>query len=518
MYIFTCICERRHFHRQKSEKREALSVRPLDQSPPTPDRSGTGNKPKLGISLNLKGTSAQNNITWELNSNRVAYNTAKTLEANSKCECKPIDDYEVQVQGTVYDVAFKLSLPGTETNESSIRVSSLYGMNFATGRNVCVKPDHSKSIFLYSYKLPAISEESGFLQDRSGFRFGWQFEIVNAEIPPTATRVPGNTIIISPAYTHHVTHFAESSIPLWHVFLHPDIYPVHSHADRIFLKQSDFHSELEWNREILRFISYHARNASIVDSSTFRSSTLICFDAAGMVGMGLHEFGFFANEGEAKKFRKQIVSFYRIPVQNHSSLLHKSRCLVLQRQSSRRLENRVDVIQAIEETGLYDCSGWSTLVHGEMEKLSFREQLSVVSSTHFLVGLHGSGLVNSIFLSTHAAAVDLLPHNYLELEWHNFASKAGVRFYFMFLGDTRCENPCSGHIFQTGLVKCRSGMGCNHNLVDFKLLQVIAAQADFHVRVSPNIRTMYGIVKYSGGAGRGDTPLLPSKTLALSLR
>jgi len=433
----------------------------------------------------------------------------KKVEVNCKCEGKLIDNCEAQTQDTVYNVSFRLSLPETQTQQSSIRVSSLYGMNFATGRHVCSKPDRSKIIFLYSEELPAISEESGFLQERSGFRFGWQFVVVKSKIPPTATRISGTTIIISPAYTHHVTHFAESSIPLWHAFLHPDLYPVHSNADRIYLKQSDFHSELEWNRAILTFLSYHAGNASIVDSSTYRTHTLVCFEAAGMVGMGLHEFGFFANDGEAKMFRRNIMSFYNIPMQNHSSLLHKSRCLVLQRKSSRRLENRVDVIQAIEETGLYDCSGWSTLVHGEMEKLSFREQLSVVSSTHFLVGLHGSGLVNSIFLSMHAAAVDLLPHNYLELEWHNFASKAGVRFYFMFLGDTRCPNPCSGHIFQTGLVKCRSGMVCNHKLVDFKLLQVIAAQADFHVRVAPNIQLMHSSVKYSGGAGRGDTPLLP---------
>jgi hypothetical protein len=40
-----------------------------------------------------------------------------------------------------------------------------------------------------------------------------------------------------------------------------------------------------------------------------------------MVSMGLHEFGFFANEGEPQKFKKQIVRFYSVPVQNHSLLL-----------------------------------------------------------------------------------------------------------------------------------------------------------------------------------------------------
>jgi hypothetical protein len=449
--------------------------------------------------------SVTHNRIWSVLKTTAKSDTRMQLYTQAKCD----DD---ELQKTVYDASFQLGLPAgpLEKQHSSFRVSSLYGMNFATGTNICTKADHSKRIYLYSHELPATIEESTFLIDRSGFLFGWQFQVVRTAIPPTTTRVPGTTIIISPAYTQHVTHFAESSIPLWHAVSNPDRYPVHSNADRIFLQQSDFESELPWNRAILRFLAYHANNASIVDATSFRASSLICFETVGLVGMGLHEFGFFANEQEAKHFRTQIVRFFGVTVQNNSSLLHKSRCLVLQRTGSRRLDNRAAVIQAIEETGLYDCSAWSQLLHGELEKMSFQEQLAVVSSTQFLVGVHGSGLVNSIFLRSNAVAVDLLPHNYLELEWHNFASKAGVRFYFMFLRDERCPNPCTGHIFETGQTKCRAGMSCSHKLLDVKLLQVIAAQADFHLRVSPNIRRMSAGVKYSSGAGRGDTALLPA--------
>jgi len=78
----------------------------------------------------------------------------------------------------------------------------------------------------------------------------------------------------------------------------------------------------------------------------------------------------------------------------------------------------------------------------------------------------------------------------------------------MFLGDTRCRNPCTGHIFETSKTKCRAVMRCDHRLVDLKTLQVIAAQADFHVRTSPNIRHMNAGVVWSAGAARNDTPLL----------
>lgn len=223
--------------------------------------------------------------------------------------------------GTVYSHGFKLTLPESEPLYSSVRVSSLYGMNFATARNICVKPDHSKKFFVYSdSNIPAID-----FKRRSGFNYGWEFSVLKGTIPPACTRVYGTTIIISPAYTKHVTHFAESSIPIWHALSEPSRYPVHSTGDRIFLKQSNFKEELEWNQKILVFLAHHTQNSTIIDVSSFQSSSMVCFEKAGMVGMGLHEFGFFANEDEARTFRRGIVSYYRIPMVAKSSLLHKSR-------------------------------------------------------------------------------------------------------------------------------------------------------------------------------------------------
>lgn len=409
------------------------------------------------------------------------------------------------VPETTYSDSFQLQLPDRSNEDySSIRVSSKYGMNFATGRNICVRPDKSKTVLLFSEgRIPELER---IHVRRSGFKYGWKFEVVKGKVQQD--RIPGTTVILSPAYTHHVTHFAESSIPIWHALAHPERYPVHAKADRIFLKQSMFKGELEWNRKILIFLAHHLKNASITDVSSFGSG-LICFEKAGMIGMGLHEFGFFANEAEAHTFRRSVIGYFQAQVVMHTSLRHKSRCLVLQRKKSRRLLNREAVISSIEETGLYDCQQWGSALHGEMERLTFVQQVSVVSSSQLMVGLHGSGLVNSIFLQPGSVVIDLLPHNYLELEWHNFASKAGVNFYFMFLGDgATSKNSCKGHIFETSKVKCRSVMHQDHQLEDFKLLQVLVAQADFHIRVSPNIRDMAQNVTYSSGDSRGDKPLL----------
>jgi hypothetical protein len=358
------------------------------------------------------------------------------------------------------------------------------------------------------------------LEERSGFNFGWNFEFVKSLIPPEATRVSGTTVVISPAYIRHVTHFAESSIPIWHALSRPEKYPVHSNADRIFLKQVNFADDLQWNQKILSFLtSRYTKNATIVDASSYVSSTLVCFEEAALVGMGLHEFGYFANSVEAMSFRRQIILHYNVPFTEESSLRTQSRCLVLQRTTSRRLDNRDAVVKSIEDTGVFDCTQWSQFLHGELETMSFATQLSILASTQFLVAVHGSGLVNSIFLSTDSVVVDLLPDNYLELEWHNFASKAGVRFYFLFLQDSHlCKNECTGNMLSTSLVKCRSVLSCSHTLVDFTLLQVIALQSDFHIRVSPNIIHMTDNITYSAGAARNDVPLFLPAFLSLPIQ
>jgi hypothetical protein len=247
------------------------------------------------------------------------HHTRLFQERKRQCACENAPD-------TTYSTSFQLQLPDrSDEDYSSIRVSSIYGMNFATGRNICVRPDHGKTVLLFSEgKVPELEDIR--MTRRSGFKYGWNFEIVRAKVP--SYRVPGTTIILSPAYTKHVTHFAESSIPIWHALAHPERYPVHSNADRIFLKQSMFKEELEWNRKILIFLAHHLKNASITDVSSFGSG-LICFEKAGMVGMGLHEFGFFANEAEAHTFRRSAIRFYQAPVVTLTSLRHKSRLVDL---------------------------------------------------------------------------------------------------------------------------------------------------------------------------------------------
>lgn len=347
-------------------------------------------------------------------------------------------------------------------------------MNFMTGRNLCFAPGPSKAFLVFSEnatQIPAVQEHK---KRYSGFKWGYDFKAREGRIPDSATYVEGTVLVISPAYTRHVTHFAESTIPWWHALLHSGVYPVHAGVDSVFLKQSRAAGELEWNMKILRaLIGFTGHSLKVHDAGDFQHSELTCLRRCALVGMGLHEFGFFANEHEARQFRRHVLRTFHVPALAPTSLDTKSRCLVLQRAKSRRLLNHAEIVGAIELLSIFDCSQWSVHTHGRLEDLAFEQQMAVVSNTHFLVGLHGSGLVNSIFLPSTAVVVDLLPPKYLELEWHNFASKAGVQLFFLHMTSTGCAPTCDANsIFETSQTKCRTVMACNHELRDMHGLQV----------------------------------------------
>ncbi len=46
----------------------------------------------------------------------------------------------------------------------------------------------------------------------------------------------------------------------------------------------------------------------------------------------------------------------------------------------------------------------------DFAKLSFHEQVETMARTRVLIGIHGAGLVNTLFLPEHASVIELLPH------------------------------------------------------------------------------------------------------------
>jgi len=65
-----------------------------------------------------------------------------------------------------------------------------------------------------------------------------------------------------------------------------------------------------------------------------------------------------------------------------------------------------------------------------MEGLSFRDQLLLMKNTSVLVGMHGSGLTNVIFLPAGASSVELFPYKFQRTSYQDLSKMAGVSYTF----------------------------------------------------------------------------------------
>ena len=72
--------------------------------------------------------------------------------------------------------------------------------------------------------------------------------------------------------------------------------------------------------------------------------------------------------------------------------------------NGRGIYNRLETIKAVEESGVP-----FELVNS-MAKLSFADQVMLMSSTGVLVAPHGAALANIMFLPAHAAVVEIFPY------------------------------------------------------------------------------------------------------------
>lgn len=70
----------------------------------------------------------------------------------------------------------------------------------------------------------------------------------------------------------------------------------------------------------------------------------------------------------------------------------------------RKIWNENELIRVAKKTGLF-----SSVIGIQLEKLSMKRQLSIVSNADILVGMHGAGLTHTLFLPGHAGLIELVP-------------------------------------------------------------------------------------------------------------
>lgn len=92
----------------------------------------------------------------------------------------------------------------------------------------------------------------------------------------------------------------------------------------------------------------------------------------------------------------------------------------------RRILNEAEVVKALEGPAVH-----VTVV--DFQLLSFKEQVALLSDTDILLGAHGAGLTNLVFLPPRSAVVEVFPsQDGMLMMYQALATRAGMRYSMLF--------------------------------------------------------------------------------------
>lgn len=121
-------------------------------------------------------------------------------------------------------------------------------------------------------------------------------------------------------------------------------------------------------------------------------------------------------------FSKRLRDFFHIPDfhEDNSQL----KLTIIDRKATRKLHNLNAYM-----TKLRIAYPKVTINAVDLAASSFADQLEVIRNTDILVGVHGAGLIHSLFLPPHSAVVEIFPADVSYPVYRNLAKLRGLQYY-----------------------------------------------------------------------------------------
>ncbi|GMJ10351.1 hypothetical protein HRI_004704500 [Hibiscus trionum] len=219
--------------------------------------------------------------------------------------------------------------------------------------------------------------------------------------PPPACNFTYNVTAVvfsSKGFTGNVFHeFNEIIIPLF--------ITTHHFRSRLKFVITDF--KLPWVRKYNRVLS-HLSGYDVINPD---NGSVHCFPGA-VIGLKYHNnlalnYSDIPGGYSMFDFKHFLKESYNLKI-NHVSEIQKPVLLLISRRNSRRFLNEDEMVEMMEGLGF-------RVTRAEPERLSNLDEFAeMVNSCSVMVGAHGAGLTNEIFLPTGAVMVQVVP---LTLEW-----------------------------------------------------------------------------------------------------
>ena len=285
-----------------------------------------------------------------------------------------------------------------------------------TGINRCyaenIKIDNGKITIYYKDNKIIPNNYNDFKHlNFLGFKWGWKFNQVNNSIDTNELTIKDGQYIMTPSFTRSYIHVWESLIGLFLIYMENkpiyDVYLCNYHEN-----------ELECNKELLNFYKYilpntkfHINPCQII----LKRATLIGRTMIGDMG------GFFPSKIEHIKFVDLFLQYYNIP---KNTIKNKNpKVYIIQRKKGnpgRNIINLDDMIKVIERFGCEVIS-----IDKVYEEMTFKEQIELTRKVDILIGGHGGGLTNGLFLEKHSAVIEIYPWHFRDSGYSAINLKVG---------------------------------------------------------------------------------------------
>lgn len=163
-------------------------------------------------------------------------------------------------------------------------------------------------------------------------------------------------------------------------------------------------------RRVLKELSGH----KFINAAETSNGTIHCFPGA-IVGLKYHD-NLAINTSDTPgaysmvEFRDLLRKSFRLKIRDVSQMLEteKPQLLIVSRTRTRTMANQGAVVRMMEELG------FRVFIPANDLMSNLDEFSRVVGSSSVMVGVHGAGLTNEIFLPNGAVMIQVLP---LELDW-----------------------------------------------------------------------------------------------------
>lgn len=287
------------------------------------------------------------------------------------------------------------------------------GKNYAKTEYISIK---NNEICIYYENNPPIDKNYNDVKHLKylGFKWGWSFNQIKGPFDTNNDIIDKEgQFICTPSFNKNYIHYWESLIGL--LYFNKENKTIND----VYICNT-VNNELECNKGLIDILKYLLPKTKFhfnPNNLSFRKATLIGRTMIGDIS------GWFSSKDDFRNFKYKVYRFYNIPL-SIQKIPKKPKVYIIERKSGNPGRNITNLKTITDLLEILKCEIISS-PNKTFEEMSFKEQVNIMSNVDILIGGHGGGLTNGIFLRDNSATIEIYPWHLLDAGYSGLNIKCG---------------------------------------------------------------------------------------------